>query len=432
MKKLIKQFKAFPVIFILLFFALLYLPAALVAPAESDKFAIVNAVGIDYDKEQNELEFSTLIHVPQENMSFNDKYKLYSGKSDTLTGCIKNIELHVGKQLGLVHVTLIVISDSVVAHDLTTSLDSLVRTTEISNNTSLVYTPDSAKDVLNTSLKSYESSGIKLSDIVNFNEANSVSTSENIETYFRRLLLPTSTTILNVIKLESDESQGIDVSPEDNSSGSSSGGSSGEESGNQSGGSKSGGESKNGEKQKNVLANTSEILLLKNGKKVALFNETQAKGINLINKKIETGKLQIENFTGEGLTNATMVFNIKVKTALPILAFKDGAPFITYKVFLDLETVEIKEDNKNPELYFSQKTHLSKELKEKINEKLNENFNSAYKILQENNCDLLYYYTRFNFYMPFKFKKYLESLENKDDYLKGIGVKLEAIPTIKN
>ena len=49
MKKLIKQFKAFPVIFILLFFALLYLPAALVAPAESNKFAIVNAVGIDYD-----------------------------------------------------------------------------------------------------------------------------------------------------------------------------------------------------------------------------------------------------------------------------------------------------------------------------------------------------------------------------------------------
>ena len=429
MKKLIKQFKAFPVIFILLFFALLYLPAALVAPAESDKFAIVNAVGIDYDKEQNELEFSTLIHVPQENMSFNDKYKLYSGKSDTLTGCIKNIELHVGKQLGLVHVTLVVIADSVVEHDLTTSLDALVRTTEISNNTSLVYTPDSAKDVLNTSLKSYESSGVKLSDIVNFNEENSVSTSENIETYFRRLLLPTSTTILNVIKLESDQSQGIDVSPQDNSSGSSGGGSSGEESGNQGGESKSGG---NGKKEKNVLANTSEILLLKNGKKVTMFNDTQAKGINLINKKIETGKLQIEHFTGEGLTNATLVFNIKVKTAIPILAFKDGAPYITYKVFMDLETVEIKENNKNPELYYSQKTHLTETLKQKINEKINKNFNSAYKVLQENNCDLLYYYTRFNFYMPFKFKKYLESLDNKDNYLKGIEVKLEAIPTIKN
>ena len=424
-KKFIKNFKAFPVIYVLLLFALLYLPAALVAPAESDKFAIVNAVGIDYDKEKQELEFSTLIHVPQENMSFNDKYKLYSGKSDTLTGCIKNIELHLGKQLGLVHVTLVVISDSVVAHDLTTSLDALVRTTEISNNTSLVYTPDSAKDVLNTSLKSYESSGVKLSDIVNFNEENSVSTSENIETYFRRLMLPTSTTILNVIKLESEQSEGIDVSPEDSSSGSGSGS-------NESGSGENSAGNNASKKEKNVLANTSEILLLKNGKKVAVFNDKQAKGINLINKSIETGKLQIENFTGEGLTNATIVFNIKVKTAIPILAFKDEKPFITYKVFMDLETVEIKEDNKNKELYFSQKTHLSPELKQKINEKINENFNSAYKILQENNCDLLYYYTRFNFYMPFKFKRYLESLDNKDDYLKGIKVKLEAIPTIKN
>lgn len=424
MKKLIKNFKAFPVIYILLFLALLYLPAAIVAPAESDKFAIVNAVGIDYDKEKDELEFSTLIHVPQENMSFNDKYKLYSGKSDTLTGCIKNIELHVGKQLGLVHVTLIVVSDSVAEHDLTTSLDTLVRTTEISNNTSLVYTPDSAKDILNTSLKSYESSGVKLSDIVNFNEENSVSTSENIETYFRRLMLPTSTTILNVVKLENDPSEGIDVSPEDSSSGASSGDSSGESE-------SSGGDSK-GKAEKNVLSNTSEILLLKNGKKVAKFSDQQAKGINLINKKIETGKLQIEHFTGEGLTDATMVFNIKVKTALPILAFKDGKPFITYKVFMDLETVEIKEDNKNPELYFSQKTHLTENLKQKINEKINENFNSAYKVLQENNCDLLYYYARFNFYMPFKFRKYLNSLDNKDNYLKGIGVVLEAVPTIKN
>lgn len=421
MKKLLNHFKAFPIIWIFLLLMLMYLPAAIISPAESDKFAIVNAIGLDYNKENNEYELSTLIHVPQENMSFNDKYKLVSGKSDTFVGCIKNIELHVGKQMGLVHTTLIIVSDSVVEHDLTASLDALVRTTEISNNTSLVYTPDSAKEVLTTSLKAYETSGIKLSDIVHFNAENSVATVENIESYFKRLLLPTNSTILNVVKLEEDIGTGLD---------------SGEESSESSGGEGEGNSGQQGNKSnseaKKVISNTSEILLLKNGKKVARLTDNQVKGINLINKTIETGKLQIENYTGQGLENATIVFNIKIKLALPILQFKDDKPFITYKIYMDLETLEIQEENITKETYYSQKTHLDDLMKQKINEKINSNFDSVYKILQDNKCDILYYYTRFNFYMPFKFKKYLDSLENKEEYLKGIGIKLDAYPVIKN
>lgn len=416
MKKIINYAKSHPLLFVFFILLLLYLPSAIVSPAESEKFAIVNTIGLDYNNDQYEI--STLIHVPQENLGFEDTYKLVSASGNDITTALKNLELHVGKQLGLIHTTLLVCSSKIVELNLTNALDYFARTTELANNTNLVYTENSAKEILEASLSVYKSSGIKLNDIIDYNQSTNLATIENIETYYKTLFLPTSSSLLNKVDVTDTLSQGLEL--EENQTQSSS-----ENSG------ENGGSNSSQSNNKKVLSNSPTSIVLKNGVKIGELTENEIVGLNWVYRDTKGGKLTIDHYTGNGLFDATVIFDVKDKKLFPYVSIKNNIPIINYHIWLTLQVNEIKNTQINQTSLESQKTFLDKNMEKLINRQVSKEFEASFKKLKEYNADILQLNSLAQLNKPLSYQKYLDSLENKEDFLQNFKFNIKTYVIVK-
>ena len=128
MKDMLKTALKTPMFLILLVILSVYGFSALGKPAEINTYAVVTSIGIDkIDEGDLNYEISLLTFIPIAEQSFTETYKVVSSKGRSVSEAMDFAGLHIGRQVGLSHVKLVVLNKELIDDDISNYLDYLSR-----------------------------------------------------------------------------------------------------------------------------------------------------------------------------------------------------------------------------------------------------------------------------------------------------------------
>ena len=152
-------------------------------------------------------------------------------------------------------------------------------------------------------------------------------------------------------------------------------------------------------------------------------------GINLISKATKRGHIEAENVNAFGFNNANLTFEIYNKKASLKGEFINGKPVVTYAINLVLKLEEVKQKSLNINALKTTQNYVEGEIKQTLFKTATENINAIVSTAKSVNADVFEVYDYFNKFHNKSWKKFLNTLENKEEYLKevqfNIDVKLQ-------
>ena len=407
MKKVKMFFKA-PMALVFIFISIVFGFPALGKDAEIDTYAIVTAIGLDKSEEnQEEIELSLLTFVPVAEQTFTEKYKVVKASGESVSEALNFAGLHFGREVGLSHVKTLVINEDLFEDNITLEMDYLARNKSLALSTTLICTDAKASEFLEAVQSLDSESSIKLDDLIQFNNDYIYSEESTIEMFYKGLYNPSRTAIVSFISLDSEDMEGFTVTD---------GESSGSSEQNQNGSSSQSG-------TKKQIVNDGDSILCKDGKMVQKIFRQDMKKINLIRGTFKLGSIVIENFSDDLFRNARLTFEMTDNKINRQVQFINGIPvvYIDVKLYVHLteaqeEDMEIKEntDYKN----------ISDEAIKKLEFEVKNSIKQGIDILRENKCDIYDIYTLLNNSNRREFQRFLNELDDKDDFLNFVIFKI--------
>lgn len=407
MKKILKFLINRPIFVLLIITTLIFVPPLVVMQAQSQRKLIIRTLGIDLV--DNEVEVTAVCYQPSNSQTFNENYTLISAKDKNLTTALDKVGDYAGKQVGLAHLSEIVVSNEFAENNLLGRLNYLIRTYPTNNSTNIINTNVSAKEFLQETLKTEGRKVGQESGIVEHNNEFVVGNYSNIEQLVASGYKPSKTMLIDILRI-ADE--GLDLSGEG-------------ETGGTGGGEGDSGVSSPDEKSKSkFLESDGSVAVVWKGNKVGELSREEILALNWINEKTEWTKLELDNFTDENINNAKVVLNVNDKAVKFDTSFEDGKPVVVANVDMKATIFEVIQEEQTEKMYFSKNMFFTKSLKNAIANKINDMFNSAYKKAQSLNADIFNFYELFNKQQTQEFKNYLQTIDNEEEYIKNIEVKL--------
>ena len=407
MKKILKFLINRPIFVLLIITTLIFVPPLVVMQAQSQRKLIIRTLGIDLV--DNEVEVTAVCYQPSNSQTFNENYTLISAKDKNLTTALDKVGDYAGKQVGLAHLSEIVVSNEFAENNLLGRLNYLIRTYPTNNSTNIINTNVSAKEFLQETLKTEGRKVGQESGIVEHNNEFVVGNYSNIEQLVASGYKPSKTMLIDILRI-ADE--GLDLSGEG-------------ETGGTGGGEGDSGVSSPDEKSKSkFLESDGSVAVVWKGNKVGELSREEILALNWINEKTEWTKLELDNFTDENINNAKVVLNVNDKSVKFDTSFEDGKPVVVANVDMKATIFEVIQEEQTEKMYFSKNMFFTKSLKNAIANKINDMFNSAYKKAQSLNADIFNFYELFNKQQTQEFKNYLQTIDNEEEYIKNIEVKL--------
>lgn len=407
MKKILKFLINRPIFVLLIITTLIFVPPLVVMQAQSQRKLIIRTLGIDLV--DNEVEVTAVCYQPSNSQTFNENYTLISAKDKNLTTALDKVGDYAGKQVGLAHLSEIVVSNEFAENNLLGRLNYLIRTYPTNNSTNIINTNVSAKEFLQETLKTEGRKVGQESGIVEHNNEFVVGNYSNIEQLVASGYKPSKTMLIDILRI-ADE--GLDLSGEG-------------ETGGTGGGEGDSGVSSPDEKSKSkFLESDGSVAVVWKGNKVGELSREEILALNWINEKTEWTKLELDNFTDENINNAKVVLNVNDKAVKFDTSFEDGKPVVVANVDMKATIFEVVQEEQTEKMYFSKNMFFTKSLKNAIANKINDMFNSAYKRAQSLNADIFNFYELFNKQQTQEFKNYLQTIDNEEEYIKNIEVKL--------
>lgn len=392
-------------------FFLILLPSAVSVPSQLQTTAIVSGIGID--KEGEEISLSAQILIPQPSTSYSPKSTVISGTGKDLMDAISAVELKTGQNLGLAHCYIIVLGDEICNDNLIETLDFLMRSNIMGNNTALIHTSKKAEDILKVSSQFSESDINNLQNIAKFNKENYNSASTSLIELFSEYALPASASVIGTI--DSDESSnGQSSGSSEESSGS------GGESSSQSGGSSSGSST-------SAFKNEGKAIVIKNGKKILNLEQEDVMKFNWLDSETQKGNILIENYSDKDLQNATIGIRQMAKRICFNSKITNNTPILEANITLETRIESIENGGK---IQSSHKNYYNDTLVSAIKTKVNQDIQDALSLAKEYNFDIMDIYAIFNSNKTADWKKYLSSLDNEDNYIQNLEIVVNVV--VKN
>ena len=159
--------------------------------------------------------------------------------------------------------------------------------------------------------------------------------------------------------------------------------------------------------------------MLREGKQVAKLNVDNLNSLNLLNNKKSMDSIKIENVDIENNNNVDMIFLVKNKKIAIKSVFENNIPIFVINITLGIQLTEINAKGQKIEKEV-QFTDINKEIETKVQSKLKTQFAQTLKILRDSKADIIGVYDKFYRENRAKFIKFLNSLDNKDDYLNNV------------
>lgn len=398
--------KVFAVIAILI---LVTFPSTLYMQSDKDKTIVTSAIGID--KEENSYEVTILAVIPKGSNDINSNLEIFSAQGLSISEALDTISLDLGKKIGLAHCDSIIFSQDLMEENLTLIFDYFIRTANLSTNPTLVATQNPAKDLLSAIKSSNNLLDLSLKNIIDSQEDRTLLENVTIDRFYRAYLSHNSTFAIPLLSVH--ESTG-----EDSQSG-------GENSSGSEGGSSGGESSSSGQKSKQIK-NNNDIAIVRDGKFVAKLTEDEKFVYNLLTNPSSYQKFRLENISDENVTSSTIILQEADKIILPILQFEDGHPKIVYKIWLSLMLDEIiSTENYSYSSLNGIKNFLTPTVEKEFRKLLDQKLGNTISSMQENKYDILNIYSRYNAFKYDEFQKYLNSLENPNDYMQNVDIEID-------
>lgn len=411
MTKLLKLLAMHPIIFVLIFVLVVYLPTSVSLPPEGVHRQHVASIGVDLAPEG--VEVCVLSHVSKQSNSFAETYILTSATAPTIADALHEITSITGRMVILTHATTIVVSQEVASAGLHNYLDYFYRDNNVSNDIFVCCTINTpAKTLLMFEKERINSTGHGLEELLVYNTKNTYFFDSDVESFYKGYFSPTHISVLGAVQLEENP----DAQQLLSSGGSSSGG----ESSGGSGSSGSGGSSQQSTQKNMRIKSTHHCAVLRRGYLVNLWQENELMGMNLATQNAKGLHFVVNNFSDELFQNVNIHFDITKNNVQYKSFFENNRPVfeIHSLLTLDIESVicqeAIKEyylNNINP-LSFALKTEISKVIKQKFS-------NFLQKSIQ-NKADVLGVFTTFNNQCGKNFMQWYEALDDPQDFLSNI------------
>lgn len=419
MKKFLWTLCKNPIVIVFLFILVFLLPAGLASPPATSDRTVVTTLGVDKG-EAGGYSVTAVTFIPTPSQTYAENFRIFTADGDTFIEAVDNLGVEIGRHSTLAHANAVIISEEVAREDLAIILDHLIRTPDITNDTSLLITNNSAKEIIEIS-NQQNISGLNIDRIIDYNEAYLYNFGTNIESFYQGYFTPAKCSLVGYIETELSEEG---VSNQAGGQGGSSGGQQGAEPSAEEG-SAGGDESGSGSSQqgkKMSIINEGKIAVFKEGKLITVWTPQQLRGINWINNNSNEGNLKIENVTDEYFTDATLTFDIFGKRTSKKADIRDNLFNIFYDINITLSLSEVRQDSEVKKILESHVNYLSSEVKDKVAFKIKEDFMSTFKSMKDNKTDLLLVYQTFMNKDRKKFESFLNMLPEKDEYLDYVNI----------
>ena len=384
------------IIFVVALFFVFLIPNGIEKQSQIQKIAIVSGIGID--KSEKGLTLSAQVLVPEPSTNYSPNQTVYNAEEENLAKAISALELKIGQELGLSHCFIIVIGDDMFDEDITNTLDYLMRSNIMDNNTSIIHTDKKAQEILEISSKLSKSDLNNLQNIAKFSHDHYDSVSTNLINIFNDYLSDCPYTIMGSITVEDKK---------DNSSSSNQ---------NQQQPQKS----EQNEENKKSLSNNGDAIVLKKGKKIATLKKEEIDNFSWLDNKSQKGHLIIKNYCDNNIDGSDISLKITHEKASFSPELKNDTPIIKANISFEyiIESIENKNENKQS----VQENFFNNEFKTAVENTIKTKIEKALSLSKEKNFDIINAYNIFNNKFNKKWKNYINSLENPDDYIKNLQI----------
>lgn len=434
MKGNLKKVFRYKTFYIIMAIALFFLPATLYMPSQAQSRAIVTAIGID--KSDDLYEVTLAMITPKNGGQVAGGNMVDSGKGQTISIAMQNLSINLGKIIGLQHCSFIIVSDEVFEEDVTKVLDYFIRSNNLTADAHLINCPKSAKELISEGASASTTSIATMNDIVQYNNDYLYSEAITIYEFYNRYLAPSSSVFVPILELEGNENikdstDGSTSSGEEKESSSSSmnsegGSSSNTDSSNSSSNESSGSGGSSGNSSGGQAGNSSRLksngkcAIIKNGKKVREITENERIALNIINEGEGNTVIGVEDYTEDSIQNADIFFQLVEKASSIKGYFKDGRPRIKFTIRLLVKLDELSMKSYDVDTISGLTSYLTPKLEEELKSNLDDYISELVDNLKNDSTDILFIYDNLNRFHHKEFEKFLNSLENENDYMKHI------------
>ena len=396
MKKLITPKKLIAIV-LLLFVFLSY--NALGKNGQNKSLALVSMVGVDMIDDK--FLVSAKVIVPSSTREGSSSERVFSNTGDTISRAVFNIELMLGHKLGMGHCDLIALSDPVLDTGIEKVTDYFIRTKKIAHTALLIACGESAKDMMFATSYMSNILLIKTDAIMKFNKSNLKAMSISLDDFYKSYESESKITIIPSLKLSTSDTQGVRVKigPSDANN-------------------------MNTEGETKYFINDGQSYVLNKGVRVWTLDTDTVRTANCFSPDKMAGKFTIEHITDDKVKDAKLVLKVLSKTSKPSAYFKEGKPVFSVDVSLTVCMEEIASSESEEALLDKFQKTITEPIKDALKEKVITDMTNLFTQTQEKNLDILGVQKTFTQKKYRQWKKYVQSLEDKQRYLKDISLKV--------
>ena len=401
------------ILFAVVLFLLVLAPGALNVPSQTAVRAICTGLAIDKGSQEGQITVSAQILIPEAGGQYTQKLSMVSQDGETVEDALELMEYQVGKKIRLAHCNFIILGKELCEQqNIATVLDYFLRGNNIANNTLLIYSDKEAKELLSKSSNINTNEVDNLQIISKYNERYVFSGNANLLSFYHDYLSPQKTSCMARITIKENG---------DSSSSSGSGGGSGGESGEASSGS-GGGSSQNA--QSDAVLSDGSVAVFYKGKLARILTNDEREQFNWFDGKITGTIIKLTGISDKVLNNADIAYSITQKKLRFDYQIVNNIPTIKLKIDVGLKLEMVQQEDETSLSNYD--NSISEAVSNAISTKIENDVQNMMKIQKEYGFDVFNIYKPFNIRCHLEWQKYLDSLENPEDYMKNIEVFVES------
>ncbi len=409
---------------------ILFIPYSLYQVPETDKLSVITSVGLDKVEDGIQLSANTI--VPNSGTmsgsgGSDGTVKTIVVKGKNVGDAFSNLSLILGRLPGLAHCDSIVINKELMQEDVTKYLDYFVRTNNLTSNATLIVAENTAKEIIETTASQKGLRAITLSDVLLLNHEYVLTQKSNLDAFYANYFSKAPSIALPILNVgesnQSDDSSLASGATTGSSGAESSGGGQSQNNQSQNSGQGSGQDGNQNSGQggqsapSKILKNEGKGAIVNKGKLVGIIEGEQMQGLSLLSKTVKKGNVQVNNINDKIFNDATLNFDIFNKSVKSYGYFAYGVPVFNYDITLVLKLEEVVMDDYGVEAMTAVKNYMKGNIKELTESTIYEDISSIINKCKSTQSDILGVYDYFYKFHTTEWNKFLDSLEDKEDYL---------------
>lgn len=402
--KVWKTIVRMPMFWVFVLLMAMYMPKAILMPAENDVVVVCTGVGID--KADEGIELSILTLIPQNTLTFADSYRLVSAKAQNIALATNQLVNYLGKRVDLAHAAYVVFGKEICEDGIKTIIEDLVRSNDIGTNAVVMTTNVTAKEMFETTKEFDTNSGEKVKDILYNNKRSLMDANTNIDRFYNSYLSTSSCSIANMIKLVDENGEGVEATGQSGATGGGEG-----ESGT--------GGGKSSSKPKKV-SNDGACSIFKNAKKVLDLEMKQTQALNLVNPDSYEARFVVNNYITEENNPIDVSFEILEKQVKTNAKIENGKAEIDWDIHFVLDVLGIENETSDRVDKVPKKNFEDEQMQQKISDKFKIEFFEVLDLLKPDDLDCIGVGENLRQCGAKKYREFVESLGESPNILENV------------